>query len=523
MQTDMQIAPKKIQRFTELFSEFVASYPHSFDGERDIQMYSQSRMMGQANYQEVLAAAKRGENITDLVLQKLLPHANTDGNRAKGAWIHIAPSVTKDVKTWFEKANWTKADNWPIVAQAVLQFVSRCIADPSSLVIGCQEFSALPYTKGFQTGMLTPILNALRQDEFLLINSKTRLVINDLSERNFNLGLLDYPKANEIGKSLIAALANEMKLKVDFEMRPEDLFDMFCHWLVAVKHGSLKPVSHSKIGQGETTWGGSLHQVFRLLPGDRRSPNLLCFLEADGRTPLEVRKRLPYAKERSFSHDAEGPDPKRYRDGKQIYQTAGLLYEHNGTIILTELGHAVRRWLAILTLQNRAILARHAAYALASCQLRNPTGSGRKYAATVSVFPFAFIWRAMLALDNRISSDELNRSIFKVKNEKELQTAISTIRQARLESNPMILGDETISGRAKNDRIIPWISLASFGWILFRDKCDADDGDYYKLDLDMVPLIREAAQVRHRHREFTDTEEYIRYISNSAALPKDLR
>lgn len=673
----MSIEPHKVQKFTELFSEFVANYLTSSDGQAHIQLYSKGREEGRANFKEVLAAVQRGENVTDLVLQKLLPHANTDGNRAKGAWIHIAPSVNKDVKAWFEGASWTKADDWPKIAQAVLKFVSRCNDAPNDLSIACAEFNELPYTKGFQTGMLTPILNALRQDDFLLINSKSRVVINDLAGTNFNLGLLDYPETNTTGKRLIRELAKEMSQQSKLDMRAEDLFDMFCHWLVAIKRASFRDVSFWKIAPGDnawqweechkdgfiaigwedfgdisnfsraefnkrrdeliathsdwakagleqvwkfsriregdrvvanrgtnevlgigtvigpyyfvpdtrhghrlpvnwddattrqvneggwrrtlveidkekfeaicqtpssaetqvpvaasadnvsltgdTTWGGSLHQSFRLLPEDRRSPNLRPFMEADGQTQEQVLARLPYDKERSSTPAGGGPDPKRYRDGKQVYQTGGLLYEQDGKVFITELGHAVRRWLDILTPQNRTILARHAAYALAACQLRNPTGSGRKYAATVSVFPFSFIWRAMLALDGRISSNELNRSLFRVKNESELQASIQTIREARLSSKIELLGEETISGKAKNDRIIPWVSLASFGWTLFRDKRAGDDGDYYELDTQMLPIIKEAAQVRHRHREFGTTSEYIEYVSRCAALPKDLR
>jgi hypothetical protein len=276
----------------------------------------------------------------------------------------------------------------------------------------------------------------------------------------------------------------------------------------------------------ETIWGGSLHQSFRLLPEERRSPNLRPFLEAEGQTPDQVLARLPYDKERSLTAGSTGPDPKRYRDGKQIYQTGGLLYERDGIVVLTELGRAVRRWLEFITAKNRNVLARHAAYALAACQLRNPTGSGKKYAPTVSVFPFAFIWRAMLALDGKISSNELNRSVFKVQNEEELQASIQAIREARASSNPTFLGEETIVGKGKNDRIIPWVSLASFGWTLFPDKRSSEgvEGEsYYELDTRTIQIIKEAAQVRHRHREFASTEEYIKYISECAALPKDLR
>lgn len=272
---------------------------------------------------------------------------------------------------------------------------------------------------------------------------------------------------------------------------------------------------------GELTWSGSLHQTFRLLP--QPSPHLRPFLEADGLTPEELLDRLPYARSRSGDASRSGPDARRYRDGRQVYQTAGLLYEQDGRVRITALGHAVRRWLDIITPKNRVILARHAAYTLAACQLRNPTGAGNRYDQSVEVFPFSFIWRAMLRLDGRISSDELNRGIFRVRNSQDLDECVGLIQEARGVGDVSILGEEVITGHGKNDRIIPWMALASFGWTLFPDKREADEGGFYELPNDTRGVVTEAAQVRHRHRDFASTPEYIEYIARSAALPKDIR
>jgi hypothetical protein len=270
----------------------------------------------------------------------------------------------------------------------------------------------------------------------------------------------------------------------------------------------------------EITWSGSLHQTFRLLPADKQSGNLGPFLEADGLSPSQLLARLPYDRARAGASAGSAPDPKRYRDGKQVYQTVGLLYEDNDVIHITELGATTRRWLSIITPKNRVIIARHAAYALAACQLRNPTGAGSKYAGSVTVFPFAFIWRAMLALDNQLSSDELNRGIFKVQNKAELDECIAKIRQSRVSGNVSLLGPETITGRAKNDRIIPWLSLASFGWTLFPDK---GPGDSYQLDPITASVVREASRIEHPHRNFPSVRAYVEHVSRCAALPKDLR
>lgn len=277
---------------------------------------------------------------------------------------------------------------------------------------------------------------------------------------------------------------------------------------------------------GLLDWGTSLRQSFRLLPQPKQSPNLKLFLEADGLTPDELLHKLPYEAARAGGGDATVPDPKRYRDPRQVYQTIGLFYEReDGLIRVTELGKATLRWMDKVTPESSPVLGGHAAFALAACQLRNPTRSGSKYDPSMDVFPFSFIWRAMLALDDKLSSDEVNRSLLKVKNEQDLAQSIKDIATARAAGDVALLGPETVSGPGKNDRIIPWMSMASFGWLLFSDKKSgiAEASDYYELFPRTRRIVKAAAALRHRHREFQSVPDYIEYISACAGLPEDLR
>lgn len=146
-----------------------------------------------------------------------------------------------------------------------------------------------------------------------------------------------------------------------------------------------------------------------------------------------------------------------------------------------------------------------------------------RYNPVMVVFPFQFLWRAMLALDKRISSDELNRAIFKVRNEDDLEQAIRTIGESRLAGDPSPMGEEVISGSGKNDRIIPWMSIASFGWTLVNDKRSVEGGDYYEIPAGTAAIVAEAARVKHRHREFETVQEYVEHVARAAALPPDLR
>ena len=269
----------------------------------------------------------------------------------------------------------------------------------------------------------------------------------------------------------------------------------------------------------KTTWETGLHQSWRLLP--KPSEHLRPFLESDGLTQDDILAKLPYEAARSRS-GGSSPDPKRYRDSRQVYETAGLLFEdETGVVRVTALGKTTLRWLSIVNEKNASILGRHAAYALAACQLRNPLGAGKKFDASVTVFPFAFIWRAMLALDGWITTDELNRAIFKVRNESELHSAIAKISESRTDGDLSTLGSETVTGAGKDDRIIPYMAIASFGWTIISDKKQGEG--VYRVKTDSYLLLKEASAVKHRHQDFASKQEYIERITRAAALPEDLR
>ncbi|MBE9144657.1 McrB family protein [Planktothrix mougeotii] len=236
-------------QFTELFSEFIDSYPYSGDGLRHIGVYDQQRQQGCRNFKAIVAAADAGEDVTDSILLQLLPHTDSPANRKRGAWIHIAPALATDVRKKFEAAKWTKSEEWPDIAQAILNFVRCCNDDPNKLIDACNNFSNLPYSKGFQSGMISPILNALRPDHFILINKKSRIVINYFAQTSYTQQLIDYPDINNTGIKLIKKLASEMRQPGRPALRDDDLFDMFSHWLVAVKMYNFSSIYPSSLNE----------------------------------------------------------------------------------------------------------------------------------------------------------------------------------------------------------------------------------------------------------------------------------
>ncbi|MEH2363707.1 McrB family protein [Nostoc sp.] len=222
--------------FVRLFQEFLISYPYTACGISHTNSYTQQRQQRRRNFEVIAAAADSGENVTEsLLLPLLLPYDNNTKNPQRGVWIHIASSVAKDIKELFEGAKWAKPEDWPQIYLAIWNFVRGCNDNPEQLSAACKEFSQMPYSKDFQTEILTPVLNSLRPDEFLLLNNKSLRVINYFANTDYKPRLTDYPAVNSTGHKLIKEFAKVMRQPGVPALRDDDLFDMFSHWVVAVK------------------------------------------------------------------------------------------------------------------------------------------------------------------------------------------------------------------------------------------------------------------------------------------------
>lgn len=216
----------------ELLREFAPTL-QTERGQKHVRFYTEQRRRGRENWEAINAAEARGEDVTEAVLMKLLPHANTAGNRERGAWVTITPAITKDLKQWFD-ASGTPRD-WPAVAREVMRFLRTAVADPEKLEEASREFVASPHTKGMQTAFMSPMLNALRPDDFLLINSKPREAINYFAGLRFGNSLEEYAGLNRAGRELIVTAEPVLQEVGGTEARPEDVFDQFTHWLRAEK------------------------------------------------------------------------------------------------------------------------------------------------------------------------------------------------------------------------------------------------------------------------------------------------
>ena len=186
----------------------------------------------------------------ELVLNGLLPHKDTVHNRQRGAWVHIAPAVTRDIREWFEGAGWVKPEDWPAIASSVLDFAVTVQAEEGTLEEACQRFLATGHAKGLQAGMVSPILNAVAPERCMVVNSKVRQVVNHFAGTSLSASLADYPALNARARELAHETALFPEVAADVESTAEDVFDSWCHWLVAKRKFQFKETSVWKVAPG---------------------------------------------------------------------------------------------------------------------------------------------------------------------------------------------------------------------------------------------------------------------------------
>lgn len=247
--------------FDELFDAFEREYAEIATGQKHLQSYAVSREAGRQNWREIVEAKQAGGDITADVLTRLLPHRDTRPNRERGAWTHVAPAITKDIYQWFEGAEWATSEDWPSIADAIYDFISSSVADPSRIAEHCARFDQRGI-KGIQAAFLTPILNALLPDEFCIYNSKSRRTLEQLAGSALGPRLTDYPEAN---RRLLELVRTEPQLTTEaprYGILPADLFDCFCHWYIAVR----EPDEEEGKGSSTEYWKIAPDENARLWP-----------------------------------------------------------------------------------------------------------------------------------------------------------------------------------------------------------------------------------------------------------------
>lgn len=233
-----------------LFKEFLVTFGSGPKGALHADILAKSREEAAKNYQRVRELEAANGDFTDAVLDGFLPHAKTKQIIARGAWISIAPAVSSDIRSWFEGAGLKSPGDWPEVARALWKLIARSVGDPEAIDAAVGEFTANNLSKGFQAGMISPILNALKRDAFVIFNSKSRKALNMFAGTNFTPQLANFPDANRAMLEWSSSRAKLFSIPELPDLRPHEAFDMFSHWLVA-ERGAPGARKIWKIAPGE--------------------------------------------------------------------------------------------------------------------------------------------------------------------------------------------------------------------------------------------------------------------------------
>jgi len=92
------------------------------------------------------------------------------------------------------------------IAQACPAVRKERHLDPGRLAAECEAFRESPYSKGFQSGLLSPILNAVRPAAFTLVNSKTKRTLKSLAVVTCRTELICFPESNAVLLSIVEEL-----------------------------------------------------------------------------------------------------------------------------------------------------------------------------------------------------------------------------------------------------------------------------------------------------------------------------
>lgn len=228
-----------LSKIRTLLPDFKTTFLETDRGREHLSWFKSGRLAGRQNLEAATALASTGQDATEFVLAKLLPHLGSPHNLERGAWWCVAPAITRDIEQWFEGAGWTAASDWPEVAKLILGFVQRVTDDPTTLVAECSAFRDSQYSKGFQAGLLSPILNAVRPDAFSVVNSKTKRTLKALAGLECYTRLKAYPASNALVQAVVAQLAEDLPSAQIDGVLPGDVFDSFCHWWVSLYEGAV--------------------------------------------------------------------------------------------------------------------------------------------------------------------------------------------------------------------------------------------------------------------------------------------
>jgi hypothetical protein len=218
----------------ELVAQFLQRFVHQPAGQAHLARYAVEAAFLRSAFEDICRRADTGEDITERVLVKLLPHRDTPFNRQRGAWTARWAVIHREIKRWFQSVGWVPDEAaWPEVARSLLRLLRALERGPQLAAL--EAFAALPLSKSFRSGFISPALHCLRPELYLVVNAKSRRAGNFClalwgEPREVSLAPEHYLEANTLLRSVLERLK-------PLGIQDADHFDAFCYWLSDRKQG----------------------------------------------------------------------------------------------------------------------------------------------------------------------------------------------------------------------------------------------------------------------------------------------
>lgn len=224
----------KINLLNKLYEKFEREYLTQEKGIEHLNDYANNESFVKEYYNEINKNIEILNDVENPYIHKLLPI-----NRE-----FLTPTGFKTFTAFGYKKN-----QYPQLSLAIFNLIKDLIntTDSSEQKKIIKEFIKSPYSKGSQSGVISPVLHALNPD-FLIINSKTIDSIKFLSKimgnsMKINSQLSDYIENNNNLKVFLNQLIKKINNLSNFHQ-----FDAFCHWLCEktlahYANGSIMPMN----------------------------------------------------------------------------------------------------------------------------------------------------------------------------------------------------------------------------------------------------------------------------------------
>ncbi len=262
-----------VDKISGLFDKFLETYFSDAANNKSIELAKSCRKNGRKNWDTIKKLRDQNEPWRDLALTSLLPHTNTKNHDDTDFWKHITGSIITDIKTFYNGKGKKPDSYWKLLSESIYGLCLAAEESKDSLEKEIALFSASEVASGMQSGMLSPIFNAIAPEHFEVLNGKVRRFIGYLTEDKLSRKLTNYIKDNNNYKELLEQIKPHLSYRQNEDFDFSMTIDLFIHWLH--QNAVLGKKSKKESSENSSDKPISKFWVLALGEGGKHNQNLL--------------------------------------------------------------------------------------------------------------------------------------------------------------------------------------------------------------------------------------------------------